>query len=69
MKKTDNTFWAVYNEKGRCVSIYLTEEGAKEGALDISKYRWSNQTFGNDWKYLLLDGYKIKKSVIKPLDE
>ena len=62
-----NVFYAVYNKRGRAVAISNTINGAKEGALDISKYRWCDQTKSEVWGYLEKDGWKLLKSEIKPL--
>lgn len=61
-----NTFWAVYDKNGVVVAISKDKTTAKEEALRKSKYRWTYQTFKEDWGYLKKDGYRIEESVIIP---
>jgi len=62
MKK--NEFWAVYDKKDKVISISVDKRTAQEEALKKSNYRWSNQTFKQDWGYLISGGYKVIKSTI-----
>src|SRR3990167_2598199 len=63
----NNIFWAVYNKKGRVVSISKSKEGAQEQALGKSKYRWTFQTIEKDWSCLEEDGYKVLTTAKKTL--
>jgi hypothetical protein len=62
-----NQFWVVLNKKGKVVSISQDKATAQEEALNKNGHRWTYQTFKKDWGYLLLDGYKVLKSEIKPI--
>ena len=61
-----NIFWAVYNKKGKVVSISANKIQAQVEALRLSNHRWTNQTFKEDWGFLAKEGYKVLKSEIKP---
>lgn len=61
-----NNFYAVYNKKGKVISISKDKRTAQEEALRLSNHRWTFQTFKEDWGYLIKDGYSVKKSVIMP---
>lgn len=54
----NNNFWVVWKKK-KIVSCSADKVCAMEDALRNSKYRWTAQTFKNDWEMLVKDGYKI----------
>ena len=63
----NNIFWAVYNKKGEAISVSKSKENAQEEALKKSKYRWTFQTYKKDWHYLEEDGWKLLRSIVKPI--
>lgn len=68
-EKLKNVFWAVYNKKGKIISISEDKTTAQKEALASSNYRWTYQTFKQDWGYLIEDGYTVEKSAIIALQE
>ena len=68
VKKIKNIFWVVYDNKGKAISMSEDKITACEEALKQSKYRWTYQSFEEDWKYLVKDGYKILKSKVVPCE-
>jgi len=59
-----NQFWAVYDKRGKVVSISKKQETAKEEALNLSGHRWALQTLNKDWGYLVKEGYTIENSTV-----
>lgn len=53
-------YYAIYKKK-KLISLAATAYEAKSMALTLSSYRWTNQNFNRDWKYLLKNGYKLSK--------
>ena len=66
-KKHLNTFWAVYDNKQKFISISKVKTTAQEEALRLSSGRWTYQTFNEDWKRLKKKGYFVVKSFIQPI--
>lgn len=62
-----NTYWAVYNKRGKVVSVDRDKETAKEEAIISSNRHWTDKTIDKYWHYLLKDGYKIIKSEVRPV--
>ena len=62
-----NLFWAVYNKRGKVISISIDKETAQFEALRILGNRWTYQTFDRDWELAKKDGVKILRSEINPL--
>ena len=62
-----NIFWVVYNKRGKVVSLSKDKGTAKQEALSKNDYRWTFQSYKENFKGMEQDGFTIKKSELKPL--